>query len=252
MKHVGKTVVVTGGSGGIGKEICTMFCQEGAKVFFTYLRNKQGAESFAKQLTERGYGIKAIQCDVSNHLEVSRAFADILSKTDGVDILINNAGISCDSLLVNMTPEIWENVIGTNLNGAFYCIREVIPYMMENRWGAIINISSVMGSVGWPGLSHYAASKAGIDALTRGCATELGRFNITVNSIAPGLLLTDMSEDARGRVGDKVRKLTPLRRYGSPQDVAKLVNFLASEDARFITGEVYMIRGGLGSGLTIS
>ena len=109
-----------------------------------------------------------------------------------------------------------------------------------------------MGSVGWPGLSHYAASKAGIDALTRGCATELGRFNITVNSIAPGLLLTDMSEDARGRVGDKVRKLTPLRRYGSPQDVAKLVNFLASEDARFITGEVYMIRGGLGSGLTIS
>lgn len=252
MKHAGKTVVVTGGSGGIGKEICTMFCQEGAKVFFTYLRNKEGAESFVTQLKNEGYEIEAIQCDVSKHPEVSKAFAEILSKTDVVDILINNAGVSCDSLLINMTPEIWQKVIGTNLNGAFYCTKEVIPGMMENRWGAIINISSVMGSVGWPGLSHYAASKAGIDALTRGCSTELGRFNITVNSIAPGLLLTDMSEDARGRIGDKVRKLTPLRRYGSPHDVAKLVNFLASEDARFITGEVYMIRGGLGSGLSIS
>lgn len=252
MKHIGKTVVVTGGSGGIGKEICTMFCREGAKVFFTYLKNKEGAELFAKELRDNGYEIQALQCDVSKSESVSKTFAEIFAGTEGVDILVNNAGISGDSLLINMTPQLWETVIGTNLNGAFYCMKEVIPYMLEKRWGCIINISSIMGSVGWPGLSHYAASKAGMDALSRAASTELGRFNITVNSIAPGLLMTEMSEDARGRLGEKVKKLTPLRKYGTPVEVAKLVNFLASEDARFITGEVYMIRGGLGSGLSIS
>jgi 3-oxoacyl-[acyl-carrier protein] reductase len=246
-----KNVIITGGTGGIGRILCKRFLESGYNVSFIYHNNSKMAYELEKLSSDK-LTIRGFQCDVSIIEQVENVFAKIIGIYGNVDVLVNNAGASMDSLLMNMTSSMWDKSIFLNLNSVFYCTRQIVPLMMEQQSGSIINISSIMGSIGWAGLSHYSAAKAGVEAFTRSASVELGRFNIRVNSIAPGMLDTEMSRDARNKMGEKVKKLTPLRTYGTPDDVSELILFLASDKAKFITGENYFIRGGLGSGLSIS
>lgn len=245
-----KTAVVTGGSGGIGRSICEMLIDADYDVYFTYLSNKNSAEEVEK-LRAPHQIVKGIRCDVSEFESVVECFSIIKEHTSKLDVLINNAGASYDELLINMTNTLWDSSINLNLNGAFYCINNALPMLLENGSGNIINISSIMGSIGWAGLAHYSAAKAGLEALTRVASVELGRFSIRVNAISPGMLKTEMSKEAIDKKGNQVRKLTPLKTYGDVNDVSKLVMFLISDDAKFITGENYFVRGGLGAALSV-
>lgn len=245
-----KTAVVTGGSGGIGRSICEMLIDADYDVYFTYLSNKNSAEEVEK-LRAPHQIVKGIRCDVSEFESVVECFSIIKEHTSKLDVLINNAGASYDELLINMTNTLWDSSINLNLNGAFYCINNALPMLLENGSGNIINISSIMGSIGWAGLAHYSAAKAGLEALTRVASVELGRFSIRVNAISPGMLKTEMSKEAIDKKGNQIRKLTPLKTYGDVNDVSKLVMFLISDDAKFITGENYFVRGGLGAALSV-
>ena len=245
-----KTAFVTGGSGGIGRSICRMLIESDYDVYFTYLSNKKSAVEVEK-LGTNGQIVKGIQCDISQFENVVDCFSIIKNNTSKLDVLVNNAGASYDELLINMSNSIWDNSIALNLNGAFYCLNNALPMLLENGGGNIINISSIMGSIGWTGLAHYSAAKAGLEALTRTASVELGRFNIRVNSISPGMLKTEMSKEAIDKKENQIKKLTPLKKYGEVEDVAKLVMFLISDDAKFITGENYFVRGGLGAALSV-
>ena len=245
-----KSAIVTGGSGGIGRSICTMLVDLNYDVYFTYLSNKKSAEKIEK-LAKPNQIVKGIQCDISKFESVEECFAEIKKYTSKLDVLVNNAGASYDELLINMSSSLWDKSIALNLSGAFYCLNNALPMLLENGNGNIINISSIMGSIGWAGLAHYSAAKAGLEALTRTASVELGRFNIRVNAISPGMLETEMSKEAIDKKGKQIKKLTPLKKYGDVEDVAKLVIFLISDDDKFITGENYFVRGGLGAALSV-
>jgi 3-oxoacyl-[acyl-carrier protein] reductase len=227
-----KKAIVTGGNRGIGKGIVLGLIEQGYTVLATCRNISNFDYSHAK--------LSLANLDISDASSVEN-FQKTVSEFEP-NILINNAGITKDNLFLRMSDEDWENVINTNLNGVFKITKLVVKGMLKKRWGRIINISSVSGSMGNPGQTNYSASKAGVDALTRSLAKELGSRNITVNSIAPGFIETDMTE---GVIDQQILDKIPLRRAGKPEDIASLVNFLSSEESNYITGQTLVVDGGL-------
>lgn len=238
-----RTVLVTGGSRGIGRAVCDAFAEQGDNVAFFYAGNAEKAAQAEKELCAKGIKAKAYCCNVADFESVSAAFSEVIKDFGTVNILVNNAGITRDKLTLMMSPEDFEDVVDVNLKGSFHLIKQVYPYMMRARSGRIINISSISGLMGNAGQANYAASKAGIIGLTKSIAKELAARGVTCNAIAPGFIQTDMTENLAG--SDLVKSI-PARRMGTPQEVAQLCVFLASDAAAYITGEVIRIDGGLG------
>jgi len=245
MKLSGRTAIVTGGSRGIGRAIVEALAKEGAKVAFVYRSNKEAADELVKELELDQREVMAIQCDVAVTEEVDKAVEQVLEKWEKIDILVNNAGIIKDGLLATMTPDQWGDVINTNLNSVFNFCHAVVRPMMQARYGRIIKMSSVAAEFGNSGQANYAASKGGIEGFTRCVAGELARRKITVNSVAPGFIETDMTVDVRNVAGDQIKKQIPVRRLGLPEDIANAVLFLAADESSYITGQSIKVDGGL-------
>jgi 3-oxoacyl-[acyl-carrier protein] reductase len=242
-----KVVVVTGGSRGIGKAIALAFAERAASVALVYEKNHDAARRTLEEIKARGSRGMALCCDIGAWKSVNDAVAKIKDQMGEIDILINCAGFVRDSLLASMPVEDWRAVVETNLTGAFHCMKAVVEGMVLRRTGRIINISSISGNRGGRGQANYAASKAGLNALTRAAALELAPKNITVNAVAPGMVITDMSATVRGLAGDGLKKSIPMRRFAVPEDIVGIVLFLASPAASYITGQVINVDGGLGS-----
>ncbi len=243
MRFQDKVVIVTGGAQGIGKEIALQFAREKAKVIIFDVNDEQlaAAADELKQYSET----TAFKVDVTNLEEAEKNVNKIIDNFKRVDILVNNAGITRDNLLLRLSESDWDKVLAVNLKGAFNCIKAVSRYMVKQRYGKIVNISSVIGIMGNAGQINYAASKAGLIGITKSLAKELGSRNITVNAVAPGYIKTAMTDKLDDRVKEEMFKRIPLARFGEPGDVAKAVLFLASPDADYITSHVLVVDGGL-------
>jgi 3-oxoacyl-[acyl-carrier protein] reductase len=244
MNLEGRVALVTGASQGIGKACAFALAEAGADVALG-ARNIEKLEAVAKDIRDMGRKALAIPLDVSSLDSVTEGVARALQALGKVDILVNNAGIARDNLVMRMKPEDWSAVIRTNLDGAYYCIRAVLPGMVRQRYGRIINISSVVAQAGNPGQANYVASKAGLIGLTKSVAAEVASRNITVNAVAPGFVATAMTEKLPEAVKQKILGIIPLGRMGSDKEVAYGVRFLASEEAAYITGHVLNINGGM-------
>ncbi|WP_097004327.1 SDR family NAD(P)-dependent oxidoreductase [Lacrimispora amygdalina] len=244
-----KTAVVIGGSGAIGSEICKRLAGGNYNTFFTFLSNKAVADNLEQ--TVPGY-LHGIPCDVRKYEEVESLIDKVKKECGGVDVLINCAGISGESLFVNKSIDEWKNVLETNLFSVFYSCRSVIPIMLEQYRGVIINVSSILGTFGIPGMEDYCASKSGIIGFTQSLASEVARFGIRVNCISPGMIDTQMSKGAQKQIGKSVKKLIPCKEFGSAENVADLMEFLVSSKAGYINGENIMVGGGLGRTLPVS
>jgi 3-oxoacyl-[acyl-carrier protein] reductase len=247
MRLKDKVILVTGGTRGLGQSIVTHLAREGAIVYCNFLKSKEEAESLVREGESRGERIFSIQTDVANLEEVERMVDEIYRKWERIDALVNNAGITRDELLISMAKKDWDLVINTNLGGVFNCTKAVAKYMITQKSGRIINISSVAGERGGRGQSNYAASKGGINAFTRAVAMELAPKGITVNAIAPGVIETDMSSQVIRRARDTIVDSIALRRMGKAEEIAHVVVFLASDESSYITGEVIRVDGGLKS-----
>jgi 3-oxoacyl-[acyl-carrier protein] reductase len=225
-----------------------MLASEGASVACVYRGNQAAADSLVQEITEAGGTALALQADVTDP-EAAQRCVDRLEKAWGrLDILVNNAGVIKDDLFIRMEAEDWKTVLDTNLGGTFNFCRAVAYGLMKQRRGRIINISSIAAEHANPGQVNYAASKGAINAFTRALAVELASRNVTVNAIAPGFIETDMSEAVRNKAGDLIKKMIPMRRLGQPDDIARVVAFLASADAAYITGQIITVDGGLSLG----
>ena len=247
MRLKDKVILVTGGTRGLGQSIVTHLAREGAIVYCNFLKSKEEAESLVREGESRGKRIFSIQTDVANLEEVERMVDEIYRKRERIDVLVNNAGVTRDELLISMAKKDWDLVINTNLGGVFNCTKAVAKYMITQKSGRIINISSVAGERGGRGQSNYAASKGGINAFTRAVAMELAPKGITVNAIAPGVIETDMSSQVIRRARDVIVDSIALRRMGKAEEIAHVVVFLASDESSYITGEVIRVDGGLKS-----
>lgn len=241
----GRVALVTGGSRGIGKAIVESLAQSGAKVAFVYRSNQEAAEQLVQSLTAENHDVVAIQADVASKADADRVVNEVIDKWERLDILVNNAGIIRDGLLATMDEGDWKAVIDTNLGSVYNFCHAVMRQMMSQRYGRIVNISSVAAEFGNQGQVNYAASKGGIQGLTRCLATEVGRRNITVNAVAPGFIETDMTEAVRNAAEGEIKKHVSVRRLGTPEDVAQAVRFLAGEEASYVTGHVLVVDGGL-------
>ena len=241
----GKVAVVTGASRGIGRAIAIKLASEGAAVVINYNGSKERAEEVKKEIEENGGKADIRQCNVSDFHACEEMFKEIIETFGRVDILVNNAGITRDGLLMKMTEEDYDAVLDTNLKGTFNYIRFVARQMIKQRGGRIINLASVSGVLGNAGQANYAASKAGIIGLTKACAKELASRHITVNAIAPGFIETEMTEVLSEKVKETAKAQIPFGTFGQPEDIAKTVAFLASDDARYITGQVICVDGGM-------
>ncbi len=242
---VKRTILVTGGSRGIGRGICLAFARSGNHVYFNYSSAGEAAAQTEKLVTEAGGTATGIQINVASEKEVIGFVARALDETGRVDVLVNNAGITRDGLIVRMKEADWEAVLNVNLKGAFLCTKAVTKPMMKQRYGRIINVSSVVGVSGNPGQANYVASKAGIIGLTKGVARELASRGITANVVAPGYIETDMTADLPDKAKDAMVSQIPLGRAGTPEDIAAAVVFLASDQAAYITGQVLHVSGGM-------
>lgn len=240
-----KVAVVTGASRGIGRAIALALGQSGCRVAVTYMHQRDPAEEVVAMLQTLGAEGRTYQFDVADFDATAAAFSQITDDFGGLDILVNNAGIREDQLLVRMQPEAWESVIRTNLSGTFNCARAASRSMLRQRWGRIIVISSIAGLAGNAGQTNYAASKAGMIGFTKSLAKELAPRGITVNAVAPGFIDTDMTHTLADAQRDALLQQIPMGAFGTPEDVAACVVFLASNAARYITGEVISISGGL-------
>ena len=238
----GKVAVVTGGSRGIGKAICLTFAKQGADIAFLYAGNTVKAEETLKELEGMGVKAKAYQCNVADADAVAAVVKEITKDFGGIQILVNNAGITKDKLVPMMKAADFDAVVDTNLKGTFYMIKGVYPLFMKQKSGKIINISSVSGLMGNPGQANYSASKAGVVGLTKSVAKELASRGVCCNAIAPGFIATEMTESLEN---DALKEAIPMKRFGAAEEVAKLALFLASEHSDYITGEVIKIDGGL-------
>ena len=233
----GKTALVTGGSRGIGAAVARELARAGAAVVVGYRSGAEEAEAIASEI-----GGRAVQADVSNVGDAKQLVED----AGELDVLVNNAGITRDGVLARMTDDDWRSVLETNLSSVFYTCRAVSRGMMKRRGGSIVNLSSIVGLHGNWGQSNYAASKGGIVAFTKSLAQELGSRGVRANVVAPGYIKTQLTDAIPGEAQEQMLGLTPLGRFGEPEDVARAVRFLSSDDASFITGEVVVVGGGLG------
>jgi len=243
MRLRNKVAIVTGGARGIGKAICLQLAKEGAKIVIFDLMDEL-ALKVAKEIKKEGGECLAIPVDVSSICSVEQAVEKVIDKFKRIDILVNNAGITKDKLILRMKEEDWDKVIQVNLKGAFNCLKVVLKFMSRQRYGRIVNISSVIGLRGNAGQANYAASKAGLIALTKSAAKEFARRGITVNAIAPGFIQTSMTQELLSIRKDLLNQI-PLGRAGKPEEVAGLVSYLVSEDVAYITGETVRIDGGM-------
>lgn len=239
-----KFALVTGGSRGIGRAVCIKMAEMGYNVLINYRSNEEEANNTLASVKEKGVDGEIIKFDVSNKEETISILGGWMeANTDKViEVLVNNAGIRDDGLMMWMKDEQWDNVIKTNLDGFFYVTRLVVNSMLQKKYGRIINMVSLSGLKGLPGQTNYSAAKAGVIGATKALAQEIGRKGITVNAVAPGFIKTDMTE---GLNEAELKNLVPLKRFGTPEEVAHTVAFLASEGAAYITGEVISINGGL-------
>jgi 3-oxoacyl-[acyl-carrier protein] reductase len=239
----GQVAIVTGASRGIGRAIALALGAEGANVAVNYASSSAAAEAVVAEITGLGAGAIALQGDVSQPEQVDALFNAVMEKWSRVDVLVNNAGITRDTLMLRMKPEDWQSVIDLNLSGVFYCTKAASKIMLKQRSGRIVNITSVVGLMGNAGQVNYSAAKAGVIGMTKASAKELASRGITVNAVAPGFIATDMTHDLKA---DDILKFIPLGRYGQPEEVAGLVRFLAADPAAaYITGQVMNVDGGM-------
>ena len=244
MRLKDKVALITGGARGIGRSIALLFAQEGADIVIGDV-DIQEANKTCLDIEALGKKALALQMDVTDYVKVEEAVNKILDKFAKVDILINNAGITKDNLLLRMSETEWDAVLSVNLKGTFNCIKAVSKAMVKQRAGKIINIASIIGIIGNPGQANYSASKAGIIALTKTTAKELAIRNINVNAVAPGFIQTEMTGKLPQGLKEKMRDLIPLGKFGLPDDVAKTCLFLASEESSYITGQTIVVDGGM-------
>lgn len=245
MSDLLSTAVVTGGSRGIGAGIAQTLAQAGFQVFLTYVSRPESAQAIVDSIHQNGGKAQAFQLDVGDSEAVGRFFKEEVKGKVSLDVLVNNAGITRDGLLMRMKDDDFTAVLNANLNGAFYCLREAGSIMMKQRKGAIINISSISGQTGLAGQCNYSASKAGLIGLTKAAAKEMAPRNVTVNAVAPGFIETDMTDQLPDELRDAYLKEIPLKRFGTVTDIAETVAFLASSKAQYITGQVLAVNGGL-------
>ena len=239
-----RTAFITGASRGIGRACALALSEAGARVALA-ARNTVQLEELAAEIRAQGREAFAVTIDMASAESIQEAFAKTAKDFGPVAILVNNAGITKDGLALRMKREDWDSVLATNLTGSFLATQQVLQHMMRERWGRIINISSVVGEMGNPGQANYVASKAGLIGLTKALAQEMGSRNITVNAVAPGFIETDMTGKLSAELKDNLVGHIALKRIGQPEDVAAAVRFLASEEARYITGHVLNVNGGL-------
>ncbi len=240
-----KSTLVTGASRGIGRSIALQLAEEGYNVAVNYAGSKDKAEAVVEEIKAKGVDSFAIQANVANGDEVKAMIKEVVSQFGSVDVLVNNAGITRDNLLMRMKEQEWDDVIDTNLKGVFNCIQKVTPQMLRQRGGAIINLSSVVGAVGNPGQANYVATKAGVVGLTKSSARELASRGITVNAVAPGFIVSDMTDALSDELKDQMLEQIPLARFGEDTDIANTVAFLASDKAKYITGQTIHVNGGM-------
>ncbi|EES40488.1 3-oxoacyl-[acyl-carrier-protein] reductase [Staphylococcus caprae M23864:W1] len=240
-----KSALVTGASRGIGRSIALQLAEEGYNVAVNYAGSKDKAEAVVEEIKAKGVDSFAIQANVANGDEVKAMIKEVVSQFGSVDVLVNNAGITRDNLLMRMKEQEWDDVIDTNLKGVFNCIQKVTPQMLRQRGGSIINLSSVVGAVGNPGQANYVATKAGVVGLTKSAARELASRGITVNAVAPGFIVSDMTDALSDELKDQMLEQIPLARFGEDTDIANTVAFLASDKAKYITGQTIHVNGGM-------
>lgn len=241
----GKCAVITGASRGIGKSIAIKFAKEGANIVINYRNNEEEALKVKKELEDLGSKTLVVKADISELKEAENLIKEAKNEFGRVDILVNNAGITKDNLLIRMKEEDFDNVIKINLKGAFNCLKAVTPIMLKQKYGKIVNMSSVVGVIGNPGQVNYCASKAGLIGMTKSLAREIGSRNITVNAIAPGFIDTDMTKVLNEDQKKNILSQVPLNRFGSVEDIANVALFLASENSNYITGQVIHVDGGM-------
>lgn len=240
-----RVALVTGGSRGIGRAIAVSLATTGATVVVNYRGNQAAADETVAAIESAGGKAVAIQADVANGEDVDRLFKDVLERFGRIDVLVNNAGITRDTLMLRMKDEDWDAVMDTNLRGLFLCTRAALRPMTRARWGRIINITSVVGLMGNAGQANYPAAKAGIIGFSKSVAREIGSRSITVNAVAPGFIDTELTAVLGPETREALTKQIPLGRLGTPEDVAGLVTFLASEQAAYITGQTFNSDGGM-------
>lgn len=239
-----RTALITGASRGIGKACVESLADAGHRIILA-ARSVSKLEEIAAEIRGKGGEAFVIEVDMANQQSIASGFAKAAKEFGRIDILVNNAGVAKDGLAVRMKPADWELVLQTNLSGSFYAIQQILPSMMRERWGRIVNISSVVGEMGNAGQANYVASKAGLIGLTKSLAREVGSRNITVNAVAPGFVGTDMTHGLSEELKQRMIEETPLRRMGTPEEIACAVKFLAGDDAGFITGHVLNVNGGM-------
>lgn len=240
-----KKVMITGGSRGIGKAMALAMAKAGADVAIIYNGNKEAAEKVCEEIRSMGRQAEAFRCDVGNFEDAGKTVRAVSKGLGGLDVLVNNAGITKDGLIFTLKEEDFDKVIETNLKGAFNTTKHAAKIMMKNRKGTIINITSVSGMMGNPGQANYAAAKAGMIGLTKTVAKELAARGITCNAIAPGFVATEMTDKLSDDVKNSIDSIVPLKRMAKPEDIANAAVFLASDMASYITGEVLKVDGGL-------